>query len=195
MNLSWKKAQKNNSCTMRYIVFFIASLLCKYSFAQHCPFDGAHLIAVKAVGKNGKMMTGSNPVFYLKEVDNSMSDSCTSSPGLIKKQLLTDVQFKADCNERYGRNRYNSTLKDRLTKAGVFANANRMININQGECTCMLTGKSETVYTNYIYRPRKFVIAYSINGKEINVPVPAELIFSLCTSSNLQNFEPVTIQL
>jgi hypothetical protein len=195
MNLSWKKTQKNNNYTMRYIVLFIASLLCNYSFAQHCPFDGAHLIAVKVIGKNGKMMTVSNPVFYLKEVDNAMADSCTSSPGLIKKQLLTAAQFKTDCNERYDRNGYNSTLKERLTKAGVYANANRMININQGECTCTLIGKSETGYTNYIYQPRKFVIAYTTNGKEINVPVPAELIFSLCTSSDLQNFEPIVIQL
>jgi hypothetical protein len=188
-----ENAKKNY--IMRYIVLFTASLLCKYSFAQHCPFDGAHLIAVKAIGKNGKMITGSNPVFYLKEVDNAMSDSCTSSPGLIKKQLLTAAQFKKNCNERYDRNGYNSTLKDRLTKAGVYANANRMININQGECTCTLIGKSETVYTNYIYQPRKFVIAYTTNGKEINVPVPTGLIFSLCTSSDLKNFEPVIIQL
>ena len=180
---------------MRHIVLFIASLLCKFSFAQHCPFDGAHLIAVKAVGKNGKMMTGSNPVFYLKEVDNSMADSCTSSPGLIKKQILTATQFKTDCNKRYDRNGYNATLKGRLTKAGVFTTANGMININQGECTCTLIGKSETVYTNYIYQPRKFVIAYTMNGKEIHVPVPAGSIFSLCTSNDLQNFEPVTIQL
>lgn len=105
INLSWKKAQKT-IITPCGIVLFIASLLCKYSFAQHCPFDGAHLIAIKAVGKNGKMMKRI-PCFLFKRRDNEMADSRTSSPGLIKKQILTATQFKTDCNKRYDRNGYN----------------------------------------------------------------------------------------
>jgi hypothetical protein len=164
--------------------------------AQHCPFDGTNLIAVKVVDKQGKMITNFNTPFYLLEVDNPMADSCTYAAGLIKKQLLNKKTFIAACNEKFGRNGYDTELKNRLTSAGVFANANMMVSINQGENTCMLIGKSETVYANYIYRQRKFAIAYTINGKEFREPLPPEFIYALCTNNkDLKNFKTITIKL
>ncbi len=171
-------------------------MLCKYSFAQHCPYDGSHLIAIKLVDKNGKMIKSTNSTFYLQEVDNKLADSCTSAAGLIKKQLLTTKNFIKYCNEKWDRNGYNKELIDRLTKANVFTTSNMFVNINQGEHICTLIGKSETVYTNYIYLKRKFVINYTVNKKNISVKVPAAAIYSLCTrSKNLQNFKPVIIKL
>jgi hypothetical protein len=87
-------------------------------------------------------------------------------------------------------------LNNRLTKAGVFANTNMMVSLNQAENTCTLIGKSETVYTNYIYRQRKFVIAYMVHDKEIRQPVPNELTYSLCTNSKeIEKFKPLIIRL
>ncbi|MFM6924993.1 MAG: hypothetical protein ACKOU7_05785 [Ferruginibacter sp.] len=178
---------------------FLLSLVLLFSRsmqAQHCPFDGSHLIAVHVVDKQGKTLTNSKIPFYLLEVDNPSADSCTYSAGLIKKQLLNTKEFIANCDEKFGRNGYNTRLKNRLTNAGVFAKANMMISINQGENTCMLIGKTETVYANYIYRQRKFVIAFTIDGKEIRTPLAPEFIYALCTNNKeLKNFKPLTIQL
>lgn len=173
------------------LLFFSAGLL-----AQHCPFDGYHLIAIKVVDKQGNMITDFKTAFYLVEVDNPMADSCTSAAGLIRKQLIPKDTFIAACNSQFDRNGYNRKLYDRLTKAGVFANANTMVNLNQSENTCTLIGKSETVYTNYIYRQRRFVIAYTINNKELRQDVPDDLIYSLCTAAKeIENFKPVIIKL
>jgi hypothetical protein len=182
---------------MKAIVFGILFLtVSKTMLAQHCPFDGTHVIAIKVVDKQGRMLTDFDTPFYLVEVDNPMADSCTSAAGLIKKQFLIKDTFIAVCNERFDRNGYNKQLCNRLTKAGVFANANMMLSLNQAENTCTLIGKSETVYTNYIYRQRKFVIAYTINNKEIRQPVPDELIYALCTNAKeIEKFKPVIIKL
>jgi hypothetical protein len=164
--------------------------------AQHCPYDGTRMIAIKVVDKQGKMLTDINTAFYLQEVDNTMADSCPYATGLIKKQFLSTKGFIADCDQKFNRNGYNNELNDRLKYCGVFTNANIMLSINQAENTCMLIGKSETVYTNYIYRQRKFVITYSINGKEMQQPLPNDLIYSLCTNNKeLKNFKTLTIKL
>jgi hypothetical protein len=178
------------------ILNLIFLLVCKNLPAQHCPFDGTHLIAIKVVDKKGKMITNFEAPFYLVEVDKLLADSCTSAAGLIKKQFLKKDTFIAECNERFNRNGYNKQLNNRLTKAGVFLKANIMLTINQAENTCTLIGKSETVYTNYIYRQRKFVIAYTINGKEMHQPLPDELIYSLCTNTKaIEKFKPLIIKL
>ncbi|MBL0145802.1 MAG: hypothetical protein IPP48_08605 [Chitinophagaceae bacterium] len=181
---------------MKYVVLLIAFSICKVSAAQHCPYDGSYLIAVKLVDKKGNMINTENINFYLQEVDNKLADSCTSAAGTIKKQLLTTSNYIKECNERWDRNGYNKKLIDRLTKAHVFLNNNRFVYINQGEHTCTLIGKSETVYTNYIYTKRKFVINYTVNKKEVSIKVPPAAIYSLCTNSkDLQNFKPIVIKL
>jgi hypothetical protein len=182
---------------MRAIVFGIFLLaFSKTALAQHCPFDGYHLIAVKVVDQQGKMITGFKTAFYLVEVDNPMADSCTSAAGLITKQLIPKDTFIAASNARFERNGYNRQLYNRLTKAGVFANANMLVNLNQAENTCTLIGKSETVYTNYIYRQRKFAIVYTINNEEKQQSVPDELIYPLCTAAKeIEKFNPVIIKL
>jgi hypothetical protein len=182
---------------MKSVILFTFFLISwKGMLAQHCPYDGTHLIAIKVVDKQGRMISNTNIPFYLVEVDNSMADSCTSAAGLIKKQFLIKDTFIVECNERFDRNGYNKQLNNRLTKAGVFTKANMMLTINQAENTCTLIGKSETVYTNYIYRQRKFVIAYTINGKEMQKPLPEELIYDLCTNAReIEKFKPVIIKL
>jgi hypothetical protein len=182
---------------MRSILFLSLVLLFSINIqAQHCPYDGTHLVAIKVVDKHGKMLTNVNTVFYLLEVDNPMADSCTSAAGLVKKQFLNSDAFMAELDSRFNRNGYNTELNNRLKDAGIFTNANMMLTMNQAENTCMLIGKSETVYTNYIYQQRKFVIAYTINGKEIRHSLPDGFISSLCTNNkDLKNFKTITIRL
>jgi hypothetical protein len=180
----------------RCFIFLCSVMLSLHLNAQHCPYDGSHLVAIKVVDKHGKMLTNVNTVFYLQETDNPLADSCTSAAGLVKKQFLNSDAFMAEMDRRFNRNGYNKGLNNRLKQAGVFTRANMMLPLNQAENTCMLTGKSETVYTNYIYRQRKFVIAYTVNGKDIHHILPDGFISSLCTSNtDLKNFKTVTIRL
>lgn len=181
---------------MKYIVFLIALSICKLSTAQHCPYDGSHLIAIQVVDKKGNMINPKNIKFYLQEVDNKLADSCTSASGVIKKPLLTTINYIKNCNERWDRNGYGKALIDRLTNANVFNISNMFVYLNQGERTCTLIGKSETVYTNYIYTKRKFVINYTVNKKVISYEVPSTAIYSLCTGSKeLEKFKPIVIKL
>ncbi len=181
---------------MRCFIFLFTVMLCANLHAQHCPYDGTHLVAIKVVDKKGNMLTDVNTFFYLMEVDNLMADSCTSAAGLVKKQFLNSDAFYAEMDRKFNRNGYNKGLNNRLKDAGVFANANMMLTLNQAENTCTLIGKSETVYTNYIYRQRKFVIAYTLNGKETRHLLPAGFISVLCTNNkDLKNFKTVTIRL
>ncbi len=178
------------------LVFALLFLSCKSIYSQHCPYDGTHLVAITVVDENNKKLTDINTVFYLEEVDNPKADSCTTAAGLIKKQFSNRTIFTKKINERFDRNDYNTDLTDRLEKEGVFTNANMLLTINQAENTCTLIGKSETAYTNYIYQQRKFVITYTVNGKEIQQPLPADSIYSLCKGSeDLKHFKTVTIKL
>lgn len=162
--------------------------------AQHCPYDGTYLIAINVVDQNGKMLTAVNTTFYLQETDNPMADSCTHVKGLLRKEFLNSNGFITECNQRFNANGYNTKLNDRLKDAGVFVKSNMMLSLNQAENTCTLIGKSETVYTNYIYRQRKFEVVYTINGKEKRQPLPADFIYALCTNNNdLKNFATITI--
>jgi len=181
---------------MRYFILLFTVMGSLNLQAQHCPYDGSNLVAIKVVNKKGQMLGNSNTVFYLQEVDNPMADSCPYAKGLIRKPFLNSAAFIADCNEKFNRSGYNTELNSRLKNSGVFTNANMMLNINQAENTCMLIGKSETVYTNYIYRQRKFVVVYTINGKEFREPFPTEFIYSLCTNNkDLKHFKTITISL
>jgi hypothetical protein len=175
------------------LLLFI-SLFSLFTHAQHCPFDGYHLIAIKVVDSSGKMLDKCTVPFYLIEVENPMADSCTSDAGLVKKRFVIKDSFIENNNKKFSRNGYDSQLQNRLKNAGVFSNANMLVNLNQSENTCTLIGKSESVYTNYIYRQRKFIIEYTVNGKKIQQPLPDDLIYALCTAQHeVENFKALTI--
>lgn len=181
---------------MKCILIVFSFFIFNSAFAQHCPFDGSYLIAIKVVNKQGKMVKTASTNFYLQEVDNKLADSCSSAAGIVRKEVLTTENYIKDCTERWDRNGYNKELIDRLTKANVFTTSNMFVSLNQSEHTCTLIGKSETVYTNYIYLKRKFVITYTLNKKRVSVKVPKTAIYSLCKGSNeLENFKPLVIKL
>lgn len=180
---------------MRHCFIFLFTVMLSTNLcAQHCPYDGTHLIAIKVVDENGKILTDISTVFYLQEVDNPMADSCGHTKGLIKKQFLNSKDFIAQLDERFNHNGYDRALDKLLKDAGTFTKSNMMLTLNQTENTCILIGKSETVYTNYIYRQRKFDIVYTINGKEMHEPLPADFIYALCTANkDLINLKTITI--
>lgn len=178
---------------MRCFLFLFAFMLSGNLTAQHCPYDGAHLVLIRVTGKDGKLPPSVNSFFYLQEVDNDLADSCQQASGLIRKEFLNNHDFVAAYSKAYGRNGYDSALSSRLKAAGVLANGNKMVCLNQAENTCMLTGKSDS---NDIYRQRKFEIIYMVNGIEMRKPLPPDFIYSLCTARKPpKNFKPVLIKL
>src|SRR5690349_15510928 len=95
----------------------LAVLLTSTLSAQHCPFDGARLIAVKLVNAKGKQLSPKGYTVWLVEVDNPIADSCTYAIGLLKKKLLDKSDFFKECDTVY--HSYSKALKDRLKEKGV----------------------------------------------------------------------------
>lgn len=182
---------------MRYHIFLLFLQLCYLNTqAQHCPYDRGHLIVIKATGKDGKSPPSVNTFFYLQEVDNNMADSCASVPKLIRKEFINNYDFMQEYSKTYNNNGYDSALNKRLTIAGVLKKGNKIVCLNQAENSCTLKSKSETVFTNYEYRQRKFIVTYMVNGIEMSKPLPPECITSLCTSNeDLKSFKTFIIKL
>ena len=174
---------------MKYGMFLFINLFAVTVFAQHCPYDGGSLIAIKLVNEKGKMITLKDAV-YLVEIDNPVADSCTYAQGLLKKTLLSVKDYFLECDERY-RQYYSDALKKRLKAKGIIGTANMMVSINQAETNCMIKNNND-----FDYRERKFVVSVYYNKKEHRVAVPQNAVRSLCTATNaLDNFKPVVVQL
>lgn len=166
----------------------LAVLLTATLSAQHCPFDGARLIAVKLVNAKGKQLNPKSYTVWLVEVDNPDAGSCTYAEGLLKKRLLDKNDFFKECDTVY--HSYSKTLKDRLKEKGVVDKANLFIKINQPETNCMIKNGND-----FTYRKRKFIIEAGYKGKTIETPVPEDAVASLCTANEkLDGLMPVVVK-
>lgn len=56
------------------------------SSAQHCPFDGAHIIVVHVT--DAEKMPVMNAQIMLQEVENPEAESCSYSKGLLSKSFM-----------------------------------------------------------------------------------------------------------
>ena len=112
----------------KLFTLLLAVLLTTNSSAQHCPFDGTRLIAVKLVNAKGQLLNPKKYTTWLIEVDNPAADSCTYATGLLKKKLLDKSDFFKECDSFY--HSYSKALKDRLKQKGVVDKANLFVNIN-----------------------------------------------------------------
>ena len=119
------------------------------SFAQHCPFDGAHIIVVHLTDAD-KMPVMNAPI-TLQEVDNPEAESCSYSKGLLSKTFMpvkdllnTGLYFrsKQDIAEKYCADC--SFLGD-----GYYA-----ASLSQAEESCMIAEANN----GFRYRKRKFGI-------------------------------------
>jgi hypothetical protein len=169
----------------------LAMLLTYATSAQHCPYDGGSLVAIKLVDAKGKMLNAAAYSAYLVEVDNPFADSCTYAEGLLKIKLLDKKAFYASCDDHY-RKFYSDALKKRLQQKGVFSTANLFVIFNQAQTECMLKNNND-----FDYRTRKFVVQVVHKGKTVTVPVPENGVRSLCTNnvSGFDGFEGVLVSL
>ncbi len=151
------------------------------SFAQHCPFDGAHIIVVHLTDAENMPVMNAQPM--LQEVDNPEAESCSYSKGLLSKSFMpvkdllnTGLLFRsresiadkycADC----------SFLGD-----GYYA-----ASLSQAEENCMIPKEG----SDFRYRPRKFEIFW---GDQTFVVDPAN-IHTLCLGAGKwSRIEPVEL--
>ena len=174
---------------MKKLTFILMILAGQYASAQHCPYDGSYLVAVKIVNQKGKTITIQKGTVFLVELPTKETDSCSYAAGPVRKPLLNSPDFKADCDQHFSESN-SHVLTDRLKNTGIMDKADWMISLNQAEHTCMIKSDSDMRLF-----ARNYVIVYYYNKKEFRVPVQLEDIKSLCTGSkDLINFKPVTIR-
>jgi hypothetical protein len=174
---------------MRQILFIITILFSLNVTAQHCPWDGGSLIAVKLVNKKGQSINFTSDVATLMEIENPDTSLCTYAEGLLKKPLLNTTEFFTTGN-RFGYN-YGEPLRKRLKDMGVIDKSNLLVCLNQAETSCMIKKDGD-----FTYKTRKFVIVYRKGKQMTRVPVPPEAIRSLCTNNtkDFVGFEPIVVK-
>jgi hypothetical protein len=134
--------------------------------AQHCPFDGMYIVILKTSTAIKK-----NTTFYLKEIENNTSDSCTYAKGLIQKKFLPmdSLYTISDWMEDY----------EKKTDVSIKQKGNYFVKLNMAEVSCMLKKGN-----NFSYNKRKFLITYKQNGTQKQLKLKQEQIYGLCTSNN-----------
>jgi hypothetical protein len=171
--------------TIKYSLIIIFILPVVDLEAQHCPFDGLYTIAI-SISKAGKGM----PVhaFYLLEKDVARKDSCSFTSRVDSTRFLSEKEVRAEMAEdpRSTRSRY---LPERLKKDHNFLKGNRVVLFGMSAKDCMVEKGNE-----YNYLPRQFVVRYTYDGRETEVEVPSESIFSLCgASGSWKRIKPIEI--
>lgn len=187
-----------NSCSlskikdkcMRYFILLFVVILSGNIYGQHCPYDGSNLIAIKLVDQKGHMLSIIKDTVYLMEIDNPLAGSCTYAPGLLKIPFQDTSTFFANCDANY-RPVYSNDLKRRLKELGITGKANLLLKIGQAERYCMIKDNND-----FAFQDRKFAIVLYHNNKQVQVPVPAKDIRSLCTGSkDLLNFTALVVKM
>jgi len=151
------------------------------SFAQHCPFDGAHIIVVHLT--DADKMPVMNAQITLQEVENPEAESCSYSKGLLSKSffrvkdLLNTGLFIKSKEDIAGKYCADCTfLGD-----GYYA-----ASLSQAEENCMIA----TDNNDFRYRKRKFEI---FSGDKVFAVDPSS-IYSLCLGSGKwSRIEPIEL--
>ncbi len=160
---------------MKYLVL-ISVFLFSFAFAvkaQHCPFDGGHLIAVHLIDTEGKPVSTAENL-TLVEINNPSPQSCTYAEGLLNKSF---APTKASLQDRY-QNHWEYWIAPRTTDWMMFNPGYFAVVLNMAEETCMI--KKDNDFT---YRDREFEIQYQDRGKTRKAKVASDKIYSLCTSA------------
>jgi hypothetical protein len=152
------------------LIFMIWLALPELS-AQHCPFDGLYTIAIR-ISKADKAMSATE--FYLLEKETTRKDSCRFTNYVDSTRFLTEKEVKAEMEEdpHSTRSRY---LPERLKGDQNFLKGNQVVFLNMSAKDCMVEKGNE-----YEMLPRQLVIRYTCNGRQIELDVPKESIYSLC---------------
>lgn len=175
---------------MKYVFFLLALLLSARLSAQHCPFDGYNVLAIKLVDSSGKIAPIPKDSIYLIEINHNNASLCNYSPGFIRRPFLRQDDFLTSFEKKLGPVVYEN-LKKRIQNKAASTNASLFVNITYSEKTVIANKQ-----VNRNEKLSGFAVVWCYKNKYTCVPVPAKSICSLCTSQgDLKDFTPVIINI
>jgi hypothetical protein len=171
--------------TVKFVLLMIFVLFQLQANAQHCPFDGGHLVAVHLTDANGKAVTNISKNLTLVEINNPVAQSCSYAEGLLAKKFLPTKQELNTHYERFWDHWIKPNYQDWiLLNGGYYA-----VILNQAEESCMIKKGSD-----FDYRAREFEIKLDGFSDPPPVKVQKEDIFDLCTNGgSWTRIKPVEI--
>jgi hypothetical protein len=160
MSSIFKKVKK-----IYLLIFVLVSLFSIKSQAQHCPFDGTSIIMLKIKGDKKEVSN-----ITLREKNNPKVDSCRFENELI------NVVFQP-IDSLYARNHWVKSRENRPNM--LIEKGDLYVTLNMAQVDCMIPKGNE-----YTLLKRHFVVSYKDvkTGKTVEMDVPDNRIFSLCTS-------------
>jgi hypothetical protein len=160
MSSIFKKVKK-----LYLLIFVLVSLFSIKSQAQHCPFDGTSIIMLKIKGDKKEVSN-----ITLREINNPKVDSCRFENELI------NVVFQP-IDSLYARNHWVKSRENRPNM--LIEKGDLYVTLNMAQVDCMIPKGNE-----YTHRKRHFTLSYQVvkTGKTVEMDVPDNRIFSLCTS-------------
>lgn len=162
------------NCQARLLCLMLLILLSVgVAAAQHCPFDGAHLVVIHLT-KADKPVTDAAGNLRLREINQLTPNSCKYAEGILNKpfEMPLDI-FKSykyfelsELTEKYCRG-------CAFLSPGYYA-----VKLNQAEESCMIEKGNE-----YDYRQREFEVRYAAGLISQKVKIPKNRVYSLCTAT------------
>lgn len=156
------------------------------TFAQHCPFDGGHMIAVHLMDTDGKPVTNISKNLILVEINNPVADSCSYAEGILEKDFTPTRQELETRYESYWKRWIEPDYLDwNLLNDGYY-----VVILNQAEESCMIKKGND-----FKYRTREFEIKLEGIGLPQIIKVKEENIYGLCTSGgSWTRIKPIEIK-
>lgn len=171
----------------KYTVPLLIALIClKPLSAQHCPFDGSSIVVIKLTDSLGHPITTLKEQVILSETTNPLADSCTYATGQLN--ILFGRPYEKLVKK------YAGTWEERAARYLSACSFNQpgyfVVVLNQAQHSCMVERNNQF---NYI--KRQFEIRQkSTEGNILISIVPAERIYSLCTSAgSWTRIQPINI--
>lgn len=159
----------------QYFAALLFLICIKQSAAQHCPFDGSSIVVIKLTDSSGNPITKPGSAIFLTEKPNTLADSCTYATGQL------NLAFGNPENNLI--KKYEGTWEERaslyLTECSFNQPGYYVVVLNQAQRSCMVERNNQ-----FSYIKRQFEIRQKkADGNVMLTDVPADHIYSLCTSS------------
>lgn len=178
---------KKFSLIFSFALFIFASSVGNVN-AQHCPFDGSHIIVVELTDSKNNPVTDAFGKLTLQEINNEQADSCTYSEGLINKTLSRAMNEFSDL---YGIKNSVETLQRYCADCSFLTDGFYAVKLNQAEDSCMIKKGND-----FNYKQRTFEIIYENGETKKTAKVSKNDIYSLCIGNGKwSRIVPIKIKL
>ena len=160
----------------KWIMFFLTALvLSPVIKAQHCPFDGSAAVFIRVLNSKGEPLARSTTRFFLMETDTLKADSCTYANGALK---IPFGSIDSALVKKYP-NTWEYRARIYLKETPLLEAGYQVVVLNQAQASCMINRNNQ-----FHYIKRKFEIRWEgADHKTAVITVPADKIYSLCTSA------------